>query len=249
MSMDESLPSNDKIISYLDGLMDGDERSDFEARLRQDPQLQQQLEDARIAVEAVRQFGARERVGALHREMMKELQNEKPEGRVINIRRTVRYTMAVAASVLLILVGVQTFNYFHNTPDRLYNDAFVDYSLPLERGVTQNASEIEAEYKKGAYDRIVANANRLRLTARDSFLTAVSFLKTGQTAKAIHWLLAVNPYSPNYQDAQFYLSLAYLKNKNYKKALDLMIGIHDDPNHPYHANISDALIEKVRKLQ
>jgi hypothetical protein len=249
MSMDDFLPGNDKIISYLDGLMDDVERSDFEARLRQDPQLQQQLEDARIAVEAVRQFGARERVGALHREMMKELQNEKPEGRVINIRRTVRYTMAVAASVLLILVGVQTFNYFHNTPDRLYNDAFVDYSLSLERGVTQNASEIEAEYKRGAYDRIVANVNSLRLTARDSFLTAVSLLKTGQTAEAIHWLLAVNPYSPNYHDAQFYLSLAYLKNKSYKKALDLMIGIHDDPNHPYHANISDALIEKVRKLQ
>jgi TolA-binding protein len=247
--MDEFLPNNDKIINYLDGLMNDHERTEFENRLRQDPQLQQQLQDIKVAVEAVRQFGARDKVGSLHREMMKELQPEKNKARVINIRKTIRYTTAVAASILLILAGVQTFSYFNNTPDRLYNTAFVDYTLSSERGVSQNASEIEVEYKKGAYDRIVANRNRPGLTARDSFLTAISFLKTGDEGEAIHWLQAVHHYGPNYQDAQFYLSLAYLKNRNYKNALHLMTKIHDDPSHPYHVNVSDALIEKVRKLQ
>jgi len=74
--MDEFL-HNEKIMNYLDGLMNADEKSDFESQLKQSPELQQQLADLQIAIEAVRQFGTKKRVGNLHREMIKELKPQK----------------------------------------------------------------------------------------------------------------------------------------------------------------------------
>jgi TolA-binding protein len=246
--MDEFL-HNEKIMNYLDGLMNADEKSDFESQLKQSPELQQQLADLQIAIEAVRQFGTKERVGNLHREMIKELKPQKSSGKIISMNKGLRLALAVAAGALLILVGVQTFKYFGNTPGKLYNEAFVDYSLSAERGIKETTTKTEELYRKGEYSRVINSAGNLNLSARDSFLIAVSFLKNGDVPSAIKSFNQISAVSPYYNDAEFYLSLAYLKNKNYRGALDLATKIHNDPNHPYHSNISDEWIEKLRKLK
>jgi TolA-binding protein len=247
--MAESLHDNEELMRYLDGLMDADEKAAFENQLQQDPGLQQQLENMKVAVEAVRQFATREKVGVLHRQMVKELQPQPSQGKVVKINSALRYTMAIAASVLLIIVGVRTFNHFHNSPTRLFDEAFVDYSISNERGVKENTTPIETDYKIGEYNKITSNANVVQLSQKDSFLVALSFLKTNQVGSSIQWFEHINQGSAYYKDAQFYLSLAYLKNKDYKRALALMTMINRDPDHPYHGNISDALVEKVEKLQ
>lgn len=247
--MDESLHDSEKIMNYLDGTMSGGEKSDFENELQHSPELQQQLEDLKIAIEAVRQFGTKERVGALHGEMMKELKPKQSSGKIVSIKRAVRYTLAVAAAALLILIGVQTFKYFNNSPDKLYDEAFVDYSLSAERGSKEASSKIEEQYRNGEYNKVTSDVANSNLSQKDSFLVALSFLKTGNASSAIEWLNKIDSGSSYYNDAEFYLSLAYLKNKNYNEALSLMTKIHDDPNHPYHANISDELIEKTKQLE
>jgi tetratricopeptide (TPR) repeat protein len=246
--MSESLHSDEQIIDYLDGLMGADERDAFESELAKDPGLKERLEDLRVAREAVKQFGTRERVGSLHKEMMKELKQDRSPAKVINMRKAVRITMAVAASLLLIVVGVKFFN-ASNSPEQLYNDTFVDYSLPVERGAQQNNTTVEKDYASRNYTAVIKDAQSNTLSGKDSFLTAISYLKTGNTTTAIQWLNTVNGGSSFYPDAQFYLSLAYLKNKNYDKALELMNQIHDNRDHPYNSSISSELIEKVKKLK
>lgn len=246
--MSESLHSDEQIIDYLDGLMGTDERDAFESELAKDPGLKDRLEDLRVAREAVKQFGTRERVASLHKEMMKELKQDRSPAKVINMRKAVRITMAVAASLLLIVVGVKIFN-ASNSPEQLYNDTFVDYSLPVERGAQQNNTTVEKDYASRNYTAVIKYAQSNSLSGKDSFLTAISYLKTGNTTTAIQWLNTVNGGSSFYPDAQFYLSLAYLKNKNYDKALELMNQIHDNRDHPYNSSISSELIEKVKKLK
>ncbi|HEY6955829.1 MAG TPA: hypothetical protein VI385_11340 [Flavisolibacter sp.] len=247
--MSESLHSDEQIIDYLDGLMGTDERDAFESELAKDPGLKDRLEDLRVAREAVKQFGTRERVASLHKEMMKELKQDRSPAKIINMRKAVRITMAVAASVLLIVVGVKMFNSSNNSSEQLYNDTFVDFSLPVERGAQQNNTIVEKNYAASNYTAVIKDAQSNTLSGKDSFLTAISYLKTGNTTTAIQWLNTVNGGSSFYPDAQFYLSLAYLKNKNYDKALELMNQIHDNRDHPYNSSISSELIEKVKKLK
>lgn len=247
--MSESLHSDEQIIDYLDGIMSAGERAAFESRLASDAELRQRLDDLKVAREAVRQFGTRERVASLHKEMMEELKTNRPAAKVINMRRTVRITMAIAASLLLIVVGVKFFNSSNHGPEQLYNDAFVDYSIPVERGAQQNNTTLEKEYANKDYNAVIKDAQSNALSGKDSFLTAISYLKTGNTITAIQWLNTVNAGSSFYPDAQFYLSLAYLKNKNYDKSLELMNEIHDNKDHPYNSSISSELIEKVKKLK
>jgi TolA-binding protein len=245
--MDESLHNNEIIINYIDGLMDPEEKAAFEKQLEQDPGLQDQVQSLRVAIEAVKQSGTRERVGALHQEMMQEIKPQKPQARVIGINRMLRRVIATAA-VLLLFIGIETFRHYNNSPGRLYNEAFVDYTLSVERGQGDRTTQLENNYRNQAYKEVIKNAEHASLSPKDSFLTAISFLKTNNSSSAISWLESVPSNSPYSKDAQFYLSLAYLKNKNYKKAIDLMLLIHNDPNHPYHENISETLLEKTRKL-
>jgi hypothetical protein len=246
--MDESLHNNETILNYIDGLMNPGEKAAFEKQLEQDPGLQEQVESMKVAIEAVKQSGTRERVGSLHQEMIQEIQSQKPRARVIGINKMMRYAIGVAA-VLLLLFGLQTFLHYGNSPTKLYNDAYVDYTLSAERGAGDGANQLENNYRNHAYDDVIKDAGQASLSPKDSFLTAMAFLHTGKTTSAISWLEQVNTNSPYIKDAQFYLSLAYLKNRKYQKALGLMLLIRNDPNHPYHDNITETLLEKTRKLQ
>ncbi|SHF45806.1 tetratricopeptide repeat protein [Flavisolibacter ginsengisoli] len=247
--MDESLHNNQTIINYLDGLMNPEEQAAFEKQMTQDPALKEQVESLRVAVEAVRQSATRERVSTIHQEMMKELKTQQSPAKVTGISRVLRYTIGAAAAVLILFIGIQTFRYLSNTPGKLYNETFVDYSLSSVRGAGDNASLVENDYRTQAYNDVIKDASKAGLSQKDSFLVAISYLKTGNLPTAITWLEQVNASSPFAKDAQFYLSLAYLKNKNYSEALGMMRIIRNDANHPYHENISGELVEKVRKLQ
>ena len=246
--MDESLHNEERIMNYLDGLMNPEDKAAFEKQLEQDPGLKEQVESLRVAIEAVNQSATRERVGAIHQEMMQEIKAKKSPAKVVALNRMVRYTIGAAAAVLLLFIGIQTFRSLSNTPGKLYNEAFVDYTLSGERGVQDSVSQVENSYRNHEYREVINNANQPGLSPKDSFLVAISFLQNDNLPSAITWLEKVGTANPYAKDAQFYLSLAYLKNKEYQKALDLMMMIRNDAHHPYHENITESLVERVRKL-
>ena len=51
------------------------------------------------------------------------------------------------------------------------------------------------------------------------------------------------------QDAKFYLSLSYLKEKNYDKAADLMEKIASEPAHLYRQQITTDVLKDVEGLR
>lgn len=246
--MDEALHNEDLLVQYLDGELNQAEKMAFERRLQIEPQLREQLTTLQIALQAVKQFGTTQQVSAIHQEMMEELRPKK--AKVFSIGKTVRYSMAVAASILILFIGVRLYLGAQISSENLYDDSFVDFTISSSRGANTAPSEIEKSYQQKNYDAVVSSTRSIQLDAKDSLLIGLSYLHKNNLNSAINFFQRIAS-TPNdfQQDGEFYLSLSYLKNKSYDKALVLMQKIAADPFHIYHDRFSNDFIEKVKELK
>lgn len=245
--MDDLVHNEDLLIRYLDGELSAVEKTALEERLQNDTALQAQLQKLQVAVQAVKNFGTTQQVAFIHAQMMQELRH--PKAKVFSISKAVRYTMAVAASVLVLFIGLQLYLSAQLSPEKLYRESFVDFNISDTRGSNTTTSEIEKQYQKKEYAAVTDAGRSTHLYAKDSLLIGLSYLQTDHTDKAISFFQNL-AFSANdfQQDAEFYLSLSYLKNKNYDKALPLMQKIGGNPSHLYHNQLTEDVINKVKKL-
>jgi tetratricopeptide (TPR) repeat protein len=51
------------------------------------------------------------------------------------------------------------------------------------------------------------------------------------------------------EEAEYYLALAYIANKDFDLALPLLNKMHDNPDHKFHDRISAKLIRQVKMLK
>ncbi len=114
--------------AYLKEQMSSGERSAFEERLANEPDLKEAFKEFKAAFLLIQLAGERELKGVLH-EIHEEVAGEQaPEkGRVIPIRRNI--WIAAAASVAL-LVAIFLFNSGPATTDELYAEHLSAYELP-----------------------------------------------------------------------------------------------------------------------
>jgi tetratricopeptide (TPR) repeat protein len=248
--MADSIHNEDLLIRYIDGELSAEEKTAVEQRMQTDPSFRDEYLNLKVAVQAIKHLGTMQEVGSIHREMMQELKQSQPAAKVVNMRKTIRYTMAVAASILVLFIGVRLYQHAQLSPDRIYNETFVDFSVANTRSTGNTLSAIETMYQQKAYDKITSSARSLNLSAKDSLLIGLSYLHQENFSSAANWFHALSQTQNEYrQDAEFYLALSYLKMKNYDKALSYMESIHNNPAHMYHEQVSDEAIKKLRKLK
>jgi hypothetical protein len=246
--MADFLHNNDEtLMRYLDGEMNQTEREEFELQLQNDAVLKERLDSLKIAVVSIKQYGTIEKVRSVHSQMMQELSFEKREAKVVPVKRIVKYSLAIAASIIIVLVGVNFFTSSQLSSEKLYNEAFVDYDASGSR-TNEQQPEITSLYGAHNYTAVVGKANSQGLSQKDSLLVGLSYLKTNQLHKAASWFATISQQSPVKQDAEFYLAMTYLKNKNYGEAVRLMEQIHGNPSHVYHNQFAEDYIDKVKKL-
>lgn len=238
--------NDDTLMKYLDGEMDQTEKEKFESQLQHDDLLQQKLERLQVAIASVQQYGTTEKVKAIHSEMMQELSPVHKEGKLIPMK-VIRYSLAIAASIIVILVGVNIFTASQPSPAKLYNEAFVDYVASTVRG-SENETGVTKLYQQHNYDAVIGNASAQNLSSKDSLLVGLSYLKTSKLNEAINWFKAISAENPTKQDAEFYLAMTYLKNENYGEALNMMEEIRSNSNHVYRNQFSEDYVNKVKKL-
>lgn len=248
--MDDSLHNESLLIRYLDGELSAGERALLEKRLQTDAELQQQLNDLRIAVHAVKQYGLSQKIGTIHSGMMQELKGSRPKAKLIPFRKKVRFMVAVAASVLVILVSVSLYLSSQASPDKLYEQAFVDFPVSATRGEADRLSTIETMYRQKNYEAIVNGSRSLRMDAKDSLLTGLAYLHTGRWQQAIGFFQRIAASEHNLQqDGEFYLALSYLKDRQYNDATSLFEKIARDPSHLYHARVDEDFMKKMEALK
>ena len=93
---------SEKLVMYLDGEITGQEKADLEKQLGASPELQEELSSLRQTRAAIQYFGLKDKVAGVHQQMMLEL--AAPVIPISRGRKILRYSMAAAAAVIL-LVG------------------------------------------------------------------------------------------------------------------------------------------------
>lgn len=249
--MNENSTNTELLIQFLDGELPAEQLDSFNRTLEQIPALREELENLRMARETVKTYGLKNRIGSIHAEMMEELKTGT--SRHTGMVRTIySYSLRIAA-VILVLFGLSIFyQYVSSTPEKLFMENYQAFDLHETRGAT--TSPISDLYKAGYTDSVIQFFNGLKAPqAEDCFLAGNAFLSKHQPGKAIETFLTLEQINQNTssqpfeEDAEYYLALSYLDNKEPGKALPLLEKIHNDANHPYHKKVSAWFLLKVKK--
>jgi len=176
--------------------------------------------------------------------------------RISKVKRIVRYSVTVVASVLLIVVCIVVFNFYRLSSDRLFAENYISYELKTSAGEKDNTgSKIEKAYREKNYAEVIKLNATSVLSIKDIFLTAMSFLETNDPSRAISNFQVViadvkDDKNSALKDAtEYYVALAYLKNNDYDQAIELMNTIHDNSSHLYSKKFSRKYINKIKRLK
>jgi hypothetical protein len=250
--MDNSTPNeNDVLVRYLDNELSPEEKAEMERKINSDDRLRSQYEDLRIAREAVMQYGIRTQVAGIHDSMMKEL--KVPVRRISSPRRVIRYGMSIAAGIILIVGAYMVYNFFTLSADGFYLSHYRSYDVGTTRSSGSSEKAINA-YREKKYNEVVGIYLSGDSSSTTAFLAAMSNLQLNDVPASITLLekLAAPSTATGQafsEEAEYYLALAYIKNRDFDLAIPIMEKIYANPSHLYHEKISKKMIRQVKMLK
>ncbi len=250
--MDNAAYNDELLVRYLDGELTGADKSSVDQQLAADKQLRQQFESLLLATEAVRYYGLQQKVAAIHTMMMPEMQVPLPSlpGR----KKVVRIISAVAAAAILFIAGYWMLSPSNPSADKIFAAQYHTYTLPVTRGA-EPASVIGQLYQEKNYTTVLAAIKKTgTATPQSYFLAGSAAMELKDDKTALHYFSMVldfnetNP-SPVYKDeTEYYMALAYLRSGDENNASAILERIKNDPAHTYYSEVTDALLEQVRRL-
>lgn len=253
--MDNSTPDmSEKLVQYLDGELTGTEMENMSQQLAADKTIQDELDSLKSTSEAVRLYGLQKKVSGIHQQMMEEM---PPLIKKINsTKKIIRYNIAVAASLVLIIGGYIAYNFFTLSPDKVFASNYQSYQLVTVRDGNTVETIAEKAYREKNYAEVIRiyDAGEDH-TPKGEFLCGAAALELKENDKAIKCFKEVldadqQTVQPVLKDeAEYYLALTYIRNKDYDKALVLMNKIQNDSNHLYNEKITGKLIRQVKMLK
>jgi tetratricopeptide (TPR) repeat protein len=254
--MNNSTPDmNELLVQYLDGEIQGEEKSNLEKQLAADAALQQQYDSLLLTRESIRYYGLQQKVASIHEEMMKEMK-AAPVKPISNSRRTLRYALSVAASLLLLVGGYIAYQFFTLSPDKVFTANYQPYELSSTRDVNTAESASEKTYRAGNYKEVIRLYTAKEETGvKAAFLSGVSAMQVKDFTTAINNFTAVLDMNKGAavktlnDDAEYYLALSYIHTRDYDYALELMDKIKQDPAHTYHSKVTKKMIRQVKMLK
>jgi hypothetical protein len=246
--------NSDLLVQYLDDELSSEEKLGVENELKQSETLQQELKNLRIAKSAVKTYGLKQKVAAIHKEMMNEMTIAAKPSKTGLVRSVVRTSMRIAASVLVIMFGLGVYQYATLTPDKLFAENYQPYTLSVTRGVAET-DVMEKAYQQKDYATVINQFTALPAAGqKENFFAGQSYLAGKDYAKAVvcfKKVIALNFAEKTNifnDDAEYYLALSYLKNNEFKFAYPVFINISNNPNHLYNDKITNSFIRQLRLL-
>lgn len=252
--MDNSTHNNtEKLIRYLDRELNEGEKQELEAQLASDKQLKEELDSLLLAREAVKQYGLQQRVASVHQEMMAT--EQAPVRSMGNRNRFLRYSLSIAAGIILVAGLFFAYNYFTISSSGVFDANYQAYELPTFRGDDNNEmSPVEKAFREKKYTELVQMNPGRPLTVPENFYRGMAFieLKNDSAARASLGVVVKNTNSPitdNLKDvAEYYLALVCIRQKDYKEALEYLQKIRSNNVHTYHEKVSGRMIRQVKFL-
>lgn len=246
---------SEKLVMYLDGELAGQDKTDLEQELAANPGLQEELKSLQQTRAALRYFALKQEVAGIHQEMMQEI--AAPVIPISRGRKILRYSMAAAAAVILLLGSWLAYSFFSLSPDKVFASGYHSFELSnMRSGDGSSQTAIEKAYKGNQFEEVLKlYQHGAGAGIRDRFLTAMAALEKKNDPLAIRLFkeqLESNRLSsqPVFNDeSEYYLALGYIRNKDFDFALPLLQKIKDDPEHTYNSKVTAGLIRKVKWLK
>ncbi|WP_205509886.1 hypothetical protein [Longitalea arenae] len=232
------------LINYLDRALEEKEMREMEALINSDQETRRQWEFLQLAVDAVEYSAIYDQVAAVKENFrtiqpVEVLQTSTKK----NVRMRMRTIMRVAAVLLFCVMGAGVYKYLSVSATRMYDDAFIAYTLPTTRGQA-TITDIEQAYRQQNWQAVIAAFNTIGSSSLNDnktlFLAGMAHLQLHNYASAsrlFNKVMANNTQRGDdlYQDeAEFYGALSYLANRNTREAIPLLKKIRADKGHLYH---------------
>lgn len=241
---DNSTPdTTEMLIRYMDGELDAAENARIESLLQTDASAREQYQFFLAAKGIVRSEGLRLRVAGIQRDFIAD-RNISETTPATNKKRTSFFTpfMNIAAVLVFLLVGYGTFQYLTITSRKVYDDAYISYQLPVNRG-EGSTTRIDELYNDGDYKSVINSFNTIRSkTQKDYFLAGLSYLQLNDAKDAVQALEQVEVLNASadkkgyVQQTDYYLMLAYIKAGEISKAEKKLDKIRSDKAHLFYEN-------------
>jgi tetratricopeptide (TPR) repeat protein len=168
----------------------------------------------------------------------------------VAIKRWVRIITAVTAVALLLLIVWEVYQVYQLSTEKMFTESYTPYKL--ESNAIDSLTTIEQYYKAEAYKDVIRESKKVfSVNDKEKLLVGLSYFETAQYLPAISWLKRLlspgdNPYR---QTAEYYLTLAHLKNEDYDRAMELMEVMIKNANHPYHQKFTTQMIKDLRLIK
>jgi hypothetical protein len=167
------------------------------------------------------------------------------------IIRILRAVVSALAVVFLIAISIFAYNFYKLSPQRIFNNYYKTY----EFSIPGTGSVFEKLYDEKKYERVTRTSKGDALTAKDNFIKALCWLELRNAELSIPYFKRVLEHdaatnaSEWKEESEYYLSLAYILNKDYDLALPLLRKIYDEAGHKYNPRVTSRLIRKVKLLK
>lgn len=180
----------------------------------------------------------------------------KPEAKSA-FKLTFQWLLKIAAMICIIVLGYGALQFAIVHPDFLYDDLFVSYTLSIGSHRPIQMTTLDSLYLEKNYQGVIGSfQSQTEQSEQDYFLTAVSYMQSEQYEQAILLFLQLqqsnqpgNRKHKFQEETDYYLALSYLKAGQITNALDLFEKIHQQPEHPFHADVSQLTLWKLKLLE
>lgn len=237
------------IVQYLDGTLLPDQHARVAARLLTDKEWQAAHERLNLAMASVQYYGIRQQVAAVHQQFLQQHTQQQSRAGLV---RTLRIITAGAATILFFFISYKAYQFYMLSNEKIYQEMYISYTVPVTRDEQRFLTPLAGAYAQQQFRSVDSLRKKTRkLSREEQLLSGIAALELQDYTTAIRQLqpLASGETVTIRDDAQFYLTLAWIKNGDYDLAIEMMERIHSDTAHRYHRRISPGDIRDVRMLK
>jgi tetratricopeptide (TPR) repeat protein len=184
--------------------------------------------------------------------IMNTRKNETNSGKMRLIKLGFPFLFHAIAGLIILFEFMAIYNYMTISPNKIFRANYQPYELHVVRGANEK-SPIRKAYKDGKMDSVIWDFNSINSPQPEEFLLAgIAYLESGKPTKAIETFKAMMLKNTNSNtdyfedDAEYYLAMSYLDNKQPEMAMPIFEKIYANADNPYNSNVSDWFMENVK---
>jgi predicted Zn-dependent protease len=240
---------NETIKKYLTNQLSPIERNAFEQEMENDPFLKESVEGFEMFDEQLTMNNLNTIESSLNNKIDAKI-NQTKNGKII-LMNAIKFV--AAACVIGIFSFMMYRSFFSNKLDE--QTIYASYFKPLtntdatvrgENDSTEEAKAAQAYEKEdyfeavNFYQKLVANNPD---NVKNNLFLGISFMATNQPKKAIDILNKITTSEEFHFDIQWYLGLAYIKNKEIQNAQSVFANLSKEDN--YYQKEASEILEKL----